>query len=133
MSRTALSKKIIIISGVALAAIGLGGAYAYQNQQETPSPASPVAEVTEIKPSVVVQADKVSYRGEAGKNALELLKKHVSVETKTSSLGEYVVSINGNDGGGTKYWLFYVNDKQASVGADAYVSQAGDSIEWRLE
>lgn len=75
----------------------------------------------------------VTYQGEEGKTALELLKKHAKTETETSSLGDYVVSINGNDGGGTKYWLYYVNGQQANIGAGAYITKNNDNIEWKLE
>jgi hypothetical protein len=77
----------------------------------------------------------LSYAGEDGKNALELLKKHDgNVITKQSSLGEYVDSIDGVKGGtNNKYWTFYINGVQSQVGAGAYVSKSGDNIEWKFE
>jgi hypothetical protein len=76
----------------------------------------------------------LSYTGQNGKNALELLKQHASVITKNSSYGEYVDSIDGVAGGtGGKYWTFYVNGQQASVGAGAYATHNTDKIEWKLQ
>ena len=47
----------------------------------------------------------------------------------------FVSSINGNehDVDAERYWLFYVNDEMASVGAADYEIEEGDVIEWKLE
>ena len=47
----------------------------------------------------------------------------------------FVSSINGNehDMDAERYWLFYVNDEMASVGAADYEIEEGDVIEWKLE
>jgi hypothetical protein len=79
------------------------------------------------------KTEYLSYQGEDGKTAMELLKSEAEVETKSSSLGDYVTSINGNDGGGSKFWLFYIDGKEASVGADKYVTKSGETIEWKLQ
>lgn len=81
------------------------------------------------------QQTTVSYQGEDGKNALELLKAKAAVETTTDpSLGEYVTSVNGvASGTDGKYWLYYVNGQPAAVGADTYQTTAADTIEWKLE
>ncbi len=67
--------------------------------------------------------------------ALQFLKSKLKVETKTfSGVGEYVVAINGlTETTGKNFWAFYVNGKQAKVGAGDYVLQAGDKVEWKLE
>lgn len=75
----------------------------------------------------------ISYRGEDGKKALELLKELAEPTTEESDFGEFVTAINGVDGGGTKFWLFYVDDEAATVGAGDYETTDGQTIEWRLE
>lgn len=75
---------------------------------------------------------QLSYKGVSGKNALELLKMHAHITTKSTSFGPLVESINGVQGGG-KYWMLYVNGKQAAVGAAAYVTKSADTIEWKFE
>ena len=47
----------------------------------------------------------------------------------------FLSSINGNehDMDAERYWLFYVNDEMASVGAADYEIEEGDVIEWKLE
>jgi len=76
----------------------------------------------------------VSYQGEDGKSALELLKKSNTTETKEyKGLGEFVTSINGLAGDKENFWSFYVNGKQAQVGASSYITKSTDLIEWKYE
>ena len=77
----------------------------------------------------------LTYKGQDGKNALELLKTSAKTETKTDpSLGEYVTSINGVvSGTDSKYWIMYVNGQASSVGASSYATKSTDTIEWKLE
>jgi hypothetical protein len=97
---------------------------------------------SDTKPNVSLKAPAgqqtnftyLRYQGQAGKTALELLKTEATVETKDSSYGPYVDSINGVKGGeGGKYWAFYVNGSLAQQGADAYTTKTGDNIEWKFE
>jgi hypothetical protein len=75
----------------------------------------------------------ISYQGIDGRNALELLKESHNVETQDfGDLGEFVKSIDGIEPAVTHFWGFYVDGKQAQVGASAYETRAGEFIEWRL-
>lgn len=137
MSRTARFTKTNIIAGfVALLAIG-GGAGAWlasggDVQQQAPTQESVLATQTQAAPAVV-KSGFVSYQGEEGKTALELLKSHTEVKTQKFDFGEMVQSINGQDAGGKKYWTFYVNGKMAQVGAGDYQTKDSDKIEWKLQ
>ncbi len=125
MSRTALSKtKIILISAVVALAIG-GGSWAYT--------ANSPAHKTQVTVYTQHQTTQISYKGQNGANALDLLKKHASVETKHFSFGDQVISINGTAGNGPKYWTFYLSGKQAQVGAGTYVTKSSDDIMWKLQ
>lgn len=77
----------------------------------------------------------ISYDGQDGKTALELLKTSgKNVETNKSSAGEYVTKIDGQPvADAKKYWMFYVNGQQPPVGADQYKTKTGEKIEWKLE
>jgi hypothetical protein len=89
------------------------------------------AQTTAKKPSPI---HYISYKGVQGKNALALLQTHAQVSVKSSSYGPYVDAINGVRGGTSgKYWMFYVNGKQASVGAGSYITKVGDFIEWKFQ
>lgn len=79
------------------------------------------------------QTTQLSYQGQDGKNALELLKSHAKVETKHFSFGDQVMSINGTAGNGPKYWTLYVNGQESTVGAGAYVTKNSDDIMWKLQ
>lgn len=53
-------------------------------------------------------------------------KAYAGMGTLVEQIGE---KKNGEDG---KYWHYYVNGKLAPVGADSYVIQNGDTIEWKF-
>lgn len=86
-------------------------------------------------PPSQTQSTTVTYRGEDGQTALELLRAHATVETTTDpSFGEYVTSINGvASGTNGKYWLVFVNGQAATRGAGELTTTASDAVEWKLE
>ncbi len=128
MGRPTLVTKTKIVVIAAILALG-GSVLFWQIRDAKPVNAPPSAPPATQQ----VKTENVTYQGEDGKTALELLKAHAQVETKTSSLGELVTAINGNDGGGTKFWLFYVNGVESQVGAGAYMTKTGETIEWKLK
>lgn len=57
----------------------------------------------------------------------------VSVTTKNTSMGLYVVGINGlneKDYGGASGWTYYVNGGFPLVSAADYVLSNGDTVDW---
>lgn len=74
----------------------------------------------------------VSYQGQKGQNALELLKKHHKVEAQHFSIGDFVTSIDGISAPTNYYWSFYVNGKASDVGAGQYVTKNSDLLSWKL-
>lgn len=86
------------------------------------------------KPATKEQAETVRFTAEADKSVLEQLKTHADVVTKDSQYGAYVDSINGKVGGdGGKYWTFYVDGEMAQIGAEAYITEGGEVVEWKFE
>jgi len=79
-----------------------------------------------------VAKNTFSYQGEAGKNALAILKQKFSVSQDNSGI---VNAIAGQKADGAKheYWAFYVNGKMANVGPGDYETKNTDLIEWRIE
>ena len=75
-------------------------------------------------------AATVSYSGQTGKNALELLESGHQVDVSAQG---FVNAIDGLKPGDHQYWSFYVNSKQADVGAKDYQTKSSDKIEWKLE
>lgn len=126
-------KLLLTITMAVIVLVGAGtGTVAWRLQDGAAKPAP--AHTTQKAAAKPQPAPTVSYGGQEGKTALELLKQHASVITKDSSYGPYVDSVNGVAGGTNgKYWAFYVNGTRASVGADAYVTHATDKIVWKFE
>ncbi len=85
--------------------------------------AIPTASVTE----------KFSYICEKEKSAYEVLAAKAQVEANDSSFGKMVTSINGVKQGGGKYWLYSVDEKEATVGASSYLCLGGENINWELK
>ncbi|MDB5184975.1 MAG: hypothetical protein JWN38_783 [Candidatus Saccharibacteria bacterium] len=79
------------------------------------------------------QLTQISYNGKKGVTAYALLQKYATVQAKHYSFGDLVTAVNGVAGNGPKYWTFYVNGKQANVGASAYVTKDSDKIMWKLQ
>lgn len=80
----------------------------------------------------ITQNKNFSYKGEAGKDALTLLKKQAKTGLDEAGM---VNAINGRKADLSKheYWAFYVNGKMTSVGPAAYITKQSDKIEWKIE
>lgn len=124
MSRVALTKTLLITLAVVVVGAGGGTWAAIAN-----SPSHKVATVVNAQHQIT----QMSYQGQAGQTALTLLKKHATVQVKHYSFGDQVIAINGTSGNGPKYWTFYINSKEASVGAGTYVTKSTDKIMWKLQ
>lgn len=75
----------------------------------------------------------VSYVGEDGQNALDLLKAHHAVAAQQFSIGAFVTSIDGISAPTNYFWAFSVNGKPSDVGADTYITKNSDTLSWQLE
>ncbi|OGY79293.1 MAG: hypothetical protein A3B74_00390 [Candidatus Kerfeldbacteria bacterium RIFCSPHIGHO2_02_FULL_42_14] len=76
---------------------------------------------------------------ESGTTALSLLERvttqnNITLIIEKTALGQLITTIgnktNGTDG---KYWLYYVNNEAAPVGAADYTIAANDVIEFKFE
>ena len=70
-----------------------------------------------------------------GSTELEILKKIAIVKTSGQGKNAFVASINNQEASAQarEFWAFYVNGKQAKVGAGSYILQDNDKIEWKIE
>lgn len=64
---------------------------------------------------------------------MELLEANNAVEAKDTEFGKMVVGINSVKPTDQEFWAFYVEDKQATVGAQLYNCLDNENIEWKLE
>lgn len=80
-----------------------------------------------------IQTQGVSYQGQDGKTALELLKNAYATETESFSFGDMVTSIGGVKASTNQFWAFSVNGQTSNEGAGTYVTKSTDTISWKLE
>lgn len=123
-TNTMYRKKLLIASLVALALMGAGCSLTHTVT---------VTNTKATNTNVTVNTNKVTsvtYAGQTGKNALELLQSGHQVDVSAAG---FVNAIDGVTPGDHQYWSFYVNGKQADVGAKDYQTKNSDAIEWKLE
>jgi|SRR3989339_1067941 len=70
-----------------------------------------------------------------GSTALDLLSLLTDVKTQGKGANAFVIEINNRktDSSKKEFWAFYVNGKQAEVGAGSYILKEGDKILWKIE
>ncbi len=100
---------------------------------QAPEVTSIQEKVISVKQTINNKTETVSQKKEA--TALELLQSTAKVKMKGEGENAFVTVINGIEASESKkqFWAFYVNGKQAEVGAGSYILQDGDKIEWKLE
>ena len=116
---------IIIVGAILVIGGSLLGNWVSQKQAE-----KSIAGTFNFQPVV---EKVISYEGQDGKTALELLKEGRDVKTEESSIGVFVTGIDDTENTNEKFWMFYVDDQLAPLGADQYKTKAGEKIEWRFE
>ena len=91
--------------------------------------------VNTIKVVQQIGTIKESHKIEKGLTALNLLAQTQSIESKGGGKDAFIVTINGRKADEKKkeFWAFYVNGKQAEVGAGSYQLQDGDTVLWKIE
>lgn len=80
-----------------------------------------------------IQSQGVSYQGQDGKTALDLLKDKYDVETTKFDFGEMVTGISGVKSNSNQFWAFYVNGQLATQSASSFITKTSDTISWKLE
>ena len=118
-----LSPMNVIAIIIVLAIFGFIGYFSAQKNEVNSQPAQ----------QSVAAVQTIAYDGEDGQNALDLLKSKAEIQTQDSSIGVFVVSINGVPNSEDHFWMFYVNGELAQVNADQYTTKADDKIEWRYD
>jgi hypothetical protein len=119
-----MKRWIIILVAVVLLIGGIaGGIYYKNNQEKTDSSTS-----SEESASTAIE-----YNGAEGMSALNLLLELADVKYENSEAGAYVTAINGLANTDNEFWLYSVNDEQAMVAADKYITKDGDKIKWEYK
>lgn len=123
-----MKTKYLLLSVVVLVLILLGG---YTFRKVTSTAVTSTKSVVPEQPSV--DKNVFNYKCEVGKSAFDVLNQKAKVEFSESSFGKLVTSIDGNSQGGGKYWLYSVDEKEATVGATAYICIGKEEIKWELK
>jgi hypothetical protein len=125
---------LLIIAGFALRLFSKP----QQNTIQKITPSVTVSRVTvyqsiQTDPKTASKFDKIDV--EKGTTELAVLKRTSLVETKGEGQNAFVISINGRkvDDAKHEFWAFYVNGKQAEIGAGSYILQNNDKVLWKIE
>jgi hypothetical protein len=100
-------------------------------------------DVERIKISLEVSGKSYKSEVKIGSSVFEAMEiiKRESTETNlfdfkskvTPGLGNFITEINGLKGSPGKYWIYYVNNEKATIGASKYILKEGDIIKWNQE
>jgi len=91
--------------------------------------------------NTVLEVNGISYYSEISSpttvyDFMEKLQEEgkITFEGKTyPEMGIFIEEINGAKGTGDKYWIYYVNGKEADVGISNYKINTGDVVSWKYE
>lgn len=134
-------KNIKVISIVLIILASIFAISFFRNRASTTQP------ITQTQNSVVknIVTQKINFGSDkpvetievefdADESVLSILRRTNDIKVKEYSFGTIVESIdelvNGTD---NKNWMYFVNEKEATVGAGDYKVNAGDVIEWRFK
>jgi hypothetical protein len=68
--------------------------------------------------------------GEQGKSVADILGARHEVRILASARGMFIKAIDGVENTGEYNWVYTVNGKPATVAADQYITEPGDTIRW---
>jgi len=125
----------IVFIAVLAISFGILAAVAKIQSNDIATLKTQISQTQSINTNSDISEEGVSYEGQNGKTALELLKNKYKVETKEfTGMGEFVTSIGGVAAeDGKNFWAFYVDGEMAMEGASTYKTKNGEKIEWRLD
>jgi hypothetical protein len=105
--------------------------------------AKPISEVIKKEKEVILIVLDKKYTAQVGEGdsvykIMENLQKNKENNFSFNykeypALGVFIDEINGIKGGNGKYWIYYVNGKESSVGVSNYILDENDIINWELK
>jgi hypothetical protein len=126
------SKNIYLILAV-LTIVLFVGYMAVKNHILSGSPNLDQQQISTISNDQSQNKDQFDYDCPKDQTAFDVLQSKAQIEFKESSFGKLVTKINGTEQGNGKYWLYSVNDKEATVGATQYICSGDEKIKWELK
>lgn len=129
-----MNKKNVLLVGFLI--IFFGTAF-IQYKNSLPEKKETAISTISVKQTITIDSKKnqSSVRIKIGSTALQLLTSTHKVTSKDQKENAFVTTIDGRIADPLKkeFWAFYVNGKQAAVGAGTYVVKNNDTIEWKIE
>ncbi|MBI3984267.1 DUF4430 domain-containing protein [Candidatus Microgenomates bacterium] len=129
-----MKKRLISVLVAAGLVVGVLG-YALIQNNDNPNTDQAAATQSFQVQYQVSDAEAKTVAVNSGETALAVLQRVATVVTSGEGANAFVTAINGRKADTSKreFWSFYVNGKQAEVGAGSYVLQSNDQIQWRIE
>jgi hypothetical protein len=138
--RTMPRRILAALPAAALAATLMAGCSAADGASAGPESSAETtqsAEATaspEASESAEAEVPELTYPGEAGRTALELLlEADPSATVEGEGENAFVTGIGGVQAGESEFWALYVDGEPAQVGAGSLVTEDGQEITWKLE
>jgi hypothetical protein len=129
-----MNKKNILIGAFLI--VFFGTAY-IQYKNPFPIKKSVVISTVSIKQTILIDGKKNQspVQVKMGTTALQVLSSTHKVMANGEKENAFVTTIDGRTASGEdrEFWAFYVNGKQAQVGAGSYFVKNNDTIEWKIE
>ncbi len=128
-----MNKKIVLLAGIFV--VFFATFFLWGKIRTSPTQTTKVAALRATQ-TVTVKDRKIttSLAFKDGETALQLLNNTHKVDAKGQNENAFVTAIDGAAADNSKeFWSFYVNGKQAEVGAGSYVLKNNDTIEWKIE
>jgi hypothetical protein len=91
---------------------------------------------------VTLEIDGSTYKSELLQkettvyDLMDQLRKEGKINFKEKNyagIGKFIDEINGVRGDGERYWIYYVNEVEATVGVSDYKVKTGDVISWKYQ
>ena len=122
--------------------IALGGIIALSVERSDDTNTTTSIDIIHVATVINDGASQQTYSSEVatGTTALDVLlsvaqANTFEVQTTVYDFGSMVDSINGvgSETSSNKFWIYYINDASATVGASSYAVVDGDTILWKFE
>jgi len=125
-----MNKKLLFLVGFLI--ICLATAFL---QFKNTVPVKKTVQLSFISIKQTIEGNEKREQVKVSSTALQLLSTTHKVITKGQKENAFVTVIDGRiaDSQKKEFWAFYVNGKQAQVGAGSYFVKNIDTIEWKIE
>jgi hypothetical protein len=132
--------KILIVIGVFVALLGVFLLTSNIIPRDT-SIISTSKEENNKTVKTILEINQVKYESEITEpiSVYEFMEKlqnerKITFKDKTyTGMGKLIEEINGLKSEGDKYWIYYVNNKEAQIGISDYKINPGDTVSWKYE